>query len=78
MDYIASENRIIEIVDYPSFAAMEVIGGTGDTLTGLLTALCGTDLKPEEAAVIATKANRWTGYYANPNPATRPSECTIL
>lgn len=74
LDYIASENQIIEAVDHPSFEAMEAIGGTGDTLTGLLTVLCGTDLKPAEAAVLAAKANRWTGYYANPSPATQVTE----
>jgi hypothetical protein len=50
---------------------MEAIGGTGDTLTGLLTILCGTDLKPVNAGVLAAKLNRWTGYHATPNPATQ-------
>ncbi len=70
-DYIANEHHIIETVDAPSFEAMEAIGGTGDTLTGLLTVLCGTDLSLEKAAVLAATANRRTGLYANPNPATQ-------
>jgi NAD(P)H-hydrate repair Nnr-like enzyme with NAD(P)H-hydrate dehydratase domain len=53
---------------------MEAIGGTGDSLTGLLTVLCGIDYKPEEAAVVAAKVNRWTGHYAAPNPATQIAE----
>ena len=73
-DYIANENQIVETVDHPSFDAMEAIGGTGDTLTGLLAVLCGADFKPAEAAVVAAKANRWTGYYADPSPATQVFE----
>jgi NAD(P)H-hydrate repair Nnr-like enzyme with NAD(P)H-hydrate dehydratase domain len=53
---------------------MEAIGGTGDTLTGLLSVLCGTDLKPTDAAVFAACANRWMGYYVNPSPATQVAE----
>ena len=61
-------------MDHPSFDAMEAIGGTGDSLTGLLTALCGAGFKPIDAAALAARANRWTGHYADPNPATKVSE----
>jgi hypothetical protein len=74
LDYIADERQIAATVDHPSFEAMEAIGGTGDTLTGILTVLCGADFKPTDAAVLAAKANRWTGYYANPSPATQVAE----
>ena len=73
-DYIVHKNKVVEKIDHPSFEAMEAIGGTGDTLTGLLTVLCGADFKPTNAAVLAAKANRWTGFYANPTPATQVSE----
>jgi hypothetical protein len=73
-DYIAHENQVVETVDHPSFEAMEAIGGTGDSLTGLLTVLCGAGFKAIDAACLAAKANRWTGYYANPNPATQVTE----
>jgi len=73
-DYIAHGNRVIKTVDHPSLDAMEAIGGTGDSLTGILTALCGAGFKATDAAVLAARANRWTGYYANPNPATQVSE----
>jgi hypothetical protein len=73
-DTVADEQQVIAVVDQPSFAAMEAIGGTGDTLTGLLTVLCGAGLKPAEAAVAAARANRWAGYYARPNPATQVAE----
>jgi len=73
-DYLGHGGQVLERVDYPSFEAMEAIGGTGDTLTGLLTVLCGADFKLTDAAVLAAKANRWTGYYANPSPATQVIE----
>jgi len=74
VDYIADNNQVVETVNQPCFEAMEAIGGTGDTLTGLLTVLCGADFKPTQAAVMAAKANRWTGFYADPSPATQVAE----
>ncbi|MBI5581948.1 MAG: sugar kinase [Deltaproteobacteria bacterium] len=70
-DYIANEEGILYSVDQPSFEAMEAIGGTGDTLTGLLTVLCGAGFEPARAALLAAKANRRTGRYATPTPATQ-------
>ena len=73
-DYIAHEKKVVQTVDYPSFKAMEAIGGTGDTLTGLLSVLCGADFNPADAATLAARVNRWTGYYADPSPATQVIE----
>jgi len=73
-DYIVHDNQVIETVDRPSFEAMEAIGGTGDTLTGLLSVLCGADFDPADAAILAARANRWTGSYADPSPATQVAE----
>jgi ADP-dependent NAD(P)H-hydrate dehydratase / NAD(P)H-hydrate epimerase len=73
-DYITQSNQVVATVDQPSFDAMEAIGGTGDTLTGLLTVLCGADFNLTDAAILAAKANRWTGYYADPSPATQVIE----
>ena len=53
---------------------MEAIGGAGDTLTGLLTVLCGAGFNPTDAAVLAARVNRWCGCYAHPNPATQVIE----
>jgi hypothetical protein len=73
-DCIVDEDQVVKTVEEPSFDAMEAIGGTGDTLTGLLSVLCGTDLKPTDAAVFTARANRWMGYYGNPSPATQVAE----
>ncbi len=73
-DYVVDETHVFDTVNQPSFEAMEVIGGTGDTITGTLGVLCCADLKPYEAAVIAAKVNRWAAYYVNPHPATQVAE----
>ena len=73
-DYIAHKNQVVETVAHPSFEAMEAIGGTGDSLTGLLTALCGAGFEAIDAARLAAQTNRWTGHYANPDPATQVFE----
>jgi len=70
-DYIANEEGILYSLDQPGFDAMEAIGGTGDTLTGLLTVLCGAGLQPSKAALMAAQANRLTGRYVAPTPATQ-------
>ena len=53
---------------------MESIGGTGDTLTGMLSVLCGADFELTNAAILASLANRWSGHYADPSPATQVIE----
>lgn len=73
-DYITDNSTVVNTVDSPSSEAMEAIGGTGDTLTGLLCALCGSDFKLTDAAVLAARGNRWAGYYAEPTPATQIAE----
>jgi NAD(P)H-hydrate repair Nnr-like enzyme with NAD(P)H-hydrate dehydratase domain len=70
-DYITPGDQVVATVDQPSFDAMEAIDGTGDTLTGLLTVLCTTNCDLTEAAVTAARANRWTGWFADPGPATQ-------
>ncbi|MFZ5563582.1 MAG: NAD(P)H-hydrate dehydratase [Thermodesulfobacteriota bacterium] len=70
-DYIVKNHEILATVDRPSVAAMEAIGGTGDTLTGLVSVLCETGLVPEKAALTAAVANRWAGVYAAATPATQ-------
>ena len=73
-DYIVNGDGFIEIVNQPSFDAMEAIGGTGDSLTGLATVLCSSGYTVEEGAVLAARTNRWTGYFSNPSPSTQVSD----
>ena len=74
MDYLANEKQVIASVASPVCGAMEAIGGTGDTLTGLLTALCGAGYSRADAALLAARTNRLSGQYANPRPATQVAE----
>ncbi len=73
-DRVVERGRVVDRIDAPSTPAMEAIGGTGDTLTGLLAALCaaGHDLVP--AASLAARANRLCGALARPTPASPVSE----
>ncbi len=70
-DTIVRGSQIVETVNSPCCEAMEAIGGTGDTLTGLLTVLCKSGIELSEAARDAALINRWSGCYAKPNPATQ-------
>ena len=68
---MADENQILATIDRPSFEAMEAIGGTGDTLTGILSALCAAGFPPAEAAILAAKANRVAGRFVDLTPETQ-------
>ncbi len=72
-DYIAVGGQILDIVNEPDVPVLETIGGTGDTITGLLAALIYAGIKPPDAALIAARANRMAGKIARPTPATQVS-----
>jgi len=69
-DYIVQNGKIIETVSEPSEDAMEAIGGTGDSLTGIASALISAGYVISDAAVVACKTNRMAGHLAKPTPAT--------
>ena len=73
-DYVANQQGIQATIDSHLEEAMEAIGGTGDTLTGIVAALIGSGVQVKEAAIIAAKVNRLAGYYAKPTPATQVIE----
>jgi len=68
-DYVVAGGRIVSRVSEPDTPAMEPIGGTGDTLTGLVTALLASGMEMTEACRTAALANRYLGVLANPTPA---------
>jgi sugar/nucleoside kinase (ribokinase family) len=69
-DYLASREGIQATLQEPSVEALEAIGGTGDTLTGIAAALIAAGKEVPEAAMIAARVNRLAGLYANPTPGT--------
>jgi ADP-dependent NAD(P)H-hydrate dehydratase / NAD(P)H-hydrate epimerase len=70
-DYIVEEGEIIGQVTSPDVPGLEAIGGTGDTITGILAALLHSGMKFRDAAFTAAWANRMAGSCINATPATR-------
>jgi NAD(P)H-hydrate repair Nnr-like enzyme with NAD(P)H-hydrate dehydratase domain len=73
-DYIAAEGKILATVDQPNVPTLEAIGGTGDTITGLVSAFVYSGLEAHKAAVVAAKTNRMAGKFVQPTPATKVAE----
>ncbi len=73
-DYVAGQEGIHAAIDAPVAEAMEAIGGTGDTVTGIVAALIAAGMEVREAAVAAARVNRLAGYAARPTPATQVME----
>jgi len=73
-DFLADAGGILETVDSPVEEALEAMGGTGDTLTGLVSALIDAGMDIRAAAVAAMRANRLAGSLARPTPATQIGE----
>lgn len=71
IDYVVKEGKIIDTIAEPSIPLMEAIGGTGDTITGLVAAFTYAGLELHEAAIIAARANRMAGKLARVTPGTR-------
>ncbi len=73
-DLIATKDGVIEIIRDPVVENLEPIGGTGDTLTGIVSVLAASGIPIERSAVIACRTNRLAGLLAGPTPATQVSE----
>lgn len=73
-DFVVDGGRIVETISEPNIAVLEPIGGTGDTITGIVSALIAGGLEPVKACVVAARTNRLAGKLANPTPATRVFE----
>jgi NAD(P)H-hydrate repair Nnr-like enzyme with NAD(P)H-hydrate dehydratase domain len=69
-DYLVVNGQIIETVSEPDVPALEAIGGTGDTLTGIVSALLDCGFELSRAMIVAAKANRIMGLLANPGIET--------
>ncbi|ACV24008.1 conserved hypothetical protein [Methanocaldococcus fervens AG86] len=70
-DYVVKEGKIIDIIKEPKIEAMECIGGTGDTLTGIVSALISAGFKAEEAMSLGCRINRKLGEVVNAKPNTQ-------
>lgn len=70
-DHIAQDGRIVDRLAEPNLPALEAIGGTGDTISGMVGALVSAGFDAVTAARVAVRANRTAGLYAAATPATR-------
>jgi NAD(P)H-hydrate repair Nnr-like enzyme with NAD(P)H-hydrate dehydratase domain len=69
VDYVVEDGDITGQVNKPASEAMEAMGGTGDTLTGLACVLIESGKRIPDACRIAALVNRMAGMYADPTPA---------
>ena len=77
-DLLANHGGILASVNIHTKEVMEAIGGTGDTLTGIVAALIESGMEINKAAITAAKVNRLAGYKAKPTPATQVMEIINL
>jgi hypothetical protein len=70
-DVVCHEGRMQAEVSEPAVEALEAIGGTGDTLTGIVGALLHAGLEVAEAARRGARINRLAGLAAAPDPGTQ-------
>jgi NAD(P)H-hydrate repair Nnr-like enzyme with NAD(P)H-hydrate dehydratase domain len=73
-DYLIGPQGVVASLDQPNHEALEAIGGTGDTLTGIVAALIAADYDLNTAAILAARTNRVAGHLAQPTPATQVLE----
>ena len=71
IDYVVNDGDVLTTIAEPNVPALEAVGGTGDTITGLVSAFAYAGLEPYEAAIIAAKSNRMAGKFAQATPASR-------
>ncbi|MEF2231831.1 MAG: NAD(P)H-hydrate dehydratase [Pseudodesulfovibrio sp.] len=74
IDRVADRSGVLAEISGPSEPAMEAMGGTGDTVTGMACALIEYGLDPARAARVAAQANRHAGKAARPTPASQIAE----
>ena len=69
-DRYAREGTVAERVHHPDVPMLEPVGGTGDTLTGIVSGLLASGLSMEQACPAAFRINRRMGLLARPTPAS--------
>lgn len=70
-DRVVQNGKIIYKIEEPFVPALEAIGGTGDTLTGIVSALIYCGYPPDEACRASAILNRLSGCLAKVDPSTQ-------
>ncbi len=78
IDHICADGTILEAIGSPMIDALEPIGGTGDTITGMVAGLVSHGYAIPEACRIACSANRIAGQMAAVTPATQIDKIVSL
>ena len=73
-DHVYGDGTLLASVTEPCVPALEPIGGTGDIVAGLVTALALAGHALPQACRMAAQAARLAGQMANPTPATQVSD----
>jgi NAD(P)H-hydrate repair Nnr-like enzyme with NAD(P)H-hydrate dehydratase domain len=73
-DHISLRGDVVGAVDRPAVPALEAIGGTGDTITGLAAGFMAAGFPTVHAALCASRANRHAGVSMGATPAMRASD----
>lgn len=73
-DHIVCEGRLAATIKEPSEPAMECIGGTGDLVTGLVTALLAGGIPLCRASLAAARLARFLARYCAPDPGTQVAQ----
>jgi NAD(P)H-hydrate repair Nnr-like enzyme with NAD(P)H-hydrate dehydratase domain len=73
-DYIVEYGKVIGQISEPDIPALEAIGGTGDTISGMLGAFIQAGFPFSDAALLTARVNRLAGQYARATPATKIRE----
>ena len=73
-DYVVCQGEILATIAEPNIAAMESIGGTGDTITGIASALIYVGMEIVQACKQTALINRVAGLLCHPTPATQIGE----
>ncbi|MBN2467900.1 MAG: sugar kinase [Deltaproteobacteria bacterium] len=76
-DIVCENGEVLGEVTDPSVPELEAIGGTGDTITGMIGAYLGNGLAEKEALHLAACVNRLAGESAKPTPATQIGEIVM-
>jgi hypothetical protein len=69
-DHVILDGEVAGVVREPLVPALEPIGGTGDTITGIVSALIYSGMEPAKACLSASLINRYMGEIVSPTPAT--------
>ena len=73
-DHIVCDGQLTATVEEPSEPAMECIGGTGDLVTGLVTALLAGKVPLCKASLAAARLARLLARHCAPDPGTQVAQ----